>query len=45
MLRLIKVILFLAAVAGLAVVGYGFVGDLSPEQEEINAPVTLDGDG
>lgn len=44
MLRLLKVFLFLAAVGGLVVLGYAYVGDLDPEQREISTPVTLDGD-
>ena len=43
MLRLLKFILVLAVLIGAAIVGYAYLGDLSPEQSDVSAPVTLDG--
>ena len=37
--RLLKVLLFLIVVAALGVVGYAYLGDLSPDQEGISEPV------
>ena len=39
-LKLIVILLFLGAIG---VVGYAYIGDLSPEQTEVTEPVKLDG--
>ena len=41
MLRLLKIILVLAVLIGATVLGYAFIGDLSPDQEEVREPVPL----
>lgn len=38
---LLKLIVFLLVIGALAVVGYGYLGDLSPEQSEVSQPVNL----
>lgn len=43
MLRLLKFLFLLLVMAAFAVVGYAYLGDLSPEQESISEPVSLDG--
>jgi hypothetical protein len=43
MLRLLRILFILAVLAGTAVVGYAYLGDLSPEQTDVSEPVTLDG--
>jgi hypothetical protein len=43
MLRLLRILLILAVVVGVAVVGYAYLGDLSPDQTSVSEPVTLDG--
>ncbi len=43
MFRLLKLIFVLGVLIAAAVLGYAYLGDLSPEQDEISAPVTLDG--
>ncbi len=43
MLRLLKILLVLVVLITAAVVGYAYIGDLSPTQEDVSAPVTLDG--
>ncbi|WP_095589730.1 hypothetical protein [Actibacterium ureilyticum] len=40
--RLIKLLLFLIVLAGTALVVFAFLGDLSPQREEVQVPVTLD---
>ena len=42
--KLIKFILFLVVLAVLALIGYAYLGDLSPNQSEIREPVTIDVD-
>ncbi|WOI57003.1 hypothetical protein [Palleronia sp. LCG004] len=42
MLRLFKFLIFLAIVAFVGLVGYAYLGDLSPETEMRTIPVTLD---
>ena len=42
MVRLLKFLLFLLVIIGLGIVGYAYLGDLSPEQEERSVPVELD---
>ncbi len=41
---IIRIVLFLVVVGFLALVGYAYLGDLSPQQSLISAPVTLDAD-
>ncbi|WP_456388963.1 hypothetical protein [Profundibacter sp.] len=40
--RLLKAIVFLLLLGFIALVGYAYVGDLSPVIIEVNQPVTLD---
>ncbi len=42
MIRLLKFLAFLIVLGGIGLVGYAYLGDLSPEQEEISEPVELD---
>ena len=42
--RLIKLLLALLCFAFLGLVGFAYLGDLSPEQEDVTQPVTLDVD-
>jgi hypothetical protein len=42
MLRLLKFLFVLAVLIGFAVVGYAYLGDLSPTQRDVSEPVTLD---
>ena len=42
MLRLLKFLFVVAVFLGALVVGYAYLGDLSPEQREVSEPVTLD---
>lgn len=43
MFRLVKVLFYLAVLVAAAVVGYAYIGDLSPEQSDVSEPVNLDG--
>ena len=43
MLRLLKILFVLAVLIAAAVVGYAYLGDLSPEQKDVSEPVSLDG--
>ncbi|MEM7719326.1 MAG: hypothetical protein AAF222_08975 [Pseudomonadota bacterium] len=43
MLRLLRFVFVLAVLIGAAVVGYAYLGDLSPEQTDVDEPVILDG--
>ena len=43
MLRLLRFLFVLAVLIGAAVIGYAYLGDLSPDQSEVSQPVTLDG--
>lgn len=43
MFRFLKLIFSLAVLLACAVVGYAYIGDLSPSQSDVDAPVTLDG--
>ena len=43
MLRLLRILFVLAVLVGAAVVGYAYLGDLSPDQSDVSQPVTLDG--
>jgi predicted negative regulator of RcsB-dependent stress response len=42
MARLIKALVFLVVIAFLGLVGYAYLGDLSPDQSEMREPVQLD---
>ncbi len=43
-MRLIfKLILILIVLGGIGLVGYAYLGDLTPEQEDVTEPVILDG--
>lgn len=39
--RVLKVLLVLFVVVFVAVTAFGYIGDLSPKQQEIRIPVTL----
>ncbi|MFN3970690.1 MAG: hypothetical protein ACK4GO_07955 [Gemmobacter sp.] len=41
--RILKGVLFLAVLAGLGLVAYAYLGDMSPEQGTVSKPVVLDG--
>jgi hypothetical protein len=43
MMTIIKGIAILALLGALALVGYAYLGDLSPQPQEIRQPVTLNG--
>lgn len=40
--RLFKILVFLIVIGALTVIGYGYLGDLSPSQEDRADPVELD---
>lgn len=40
--RLFKTLLVLLVLGFLGLVGYAYLGDLSPDRVEVNEPVTLD---
>ena len=42
MLRVVKFLLFLIVVVAAVVVGYAYLGDLSPDVTEIDEPIELD---
>ncbi len=44
MWRLIKLLLFLLVLGGIGLVGYAYFADLTPVQERVSEPVTLDVD-
>jgi cobalamin biosynthesis Mg chelatase CobN len=39
---LLKLVAFLVVVGALGLVGFGYLGDLSPDQSDVSVPVTLD---
>ncbi|MCV2870722.1 hypothetical protein OEZ71_00265 [Defluviimonas sp. WL0050] len=41
MLRLLKLIIFLALVAFIGLTGYAYLGDMTPDRAEISEPVEL----
>lgn len=43
MYRLLKILFLLVVVLVMAVLGYAYIGDLSPEQSDVSTPVELDG--
>ena len=44
MVRILKLIVILAVLGFIALVGFAYLGDLSPEIEEVREPVTLEVD-
>ncbi len=40
--RIFKLLFVLLVLAGIGLVGYAYLGDLSPEQEQANVPVTIE---
>ena len=40
--RLLKFILALIVIGGIALVGFAYFGDLTPERNSVSEPVTLD---
>ena len=42
MLRLLKVLVVLALAGFIALTGYAYLGDITPERQEETRPVTLD---
>ena len=43
MWRFLKLLLSLAILLGAAIVGYAYLGDLTPERRDVVLPVDLDG--
>lgn len=43
MIRILKVLIVLAIIGFAGLAGYAYLGDLSPHQQEVTVPVTLDG--
>lgn len=41
MLRILKLLFVLAVLIVAAVVGYAYIGDLSPDQQDVSEPVDL----
>jgi len=41
MFRLFKIVVFLVVLAGVVVVGYAYLGNLSPERHDVTEPVDL----
>lgn len=39
--RLLKAILVLGVLGGIGLVGYAYLGDLTPDQRDMRVPVTL----
>lgn len=42
MSRILKLLVFLLLIGVIALVGYAYLGDLSPEQGDVSDPVELD---
>lgn len=42
MIRLMKFLGFLIVITTIGLIGYAYLGDLTPEQEDRNLPVELD---
>jgi len=42
-MRIVKFLAALVLLAGVGLVGFAYLGDLSPRQSEVRVPVTLDG--
>ena len=43
MLRLLKILFFLAVLAAIGLVGFAYFGDLTPNRTETRIPVAVDG--
>ncbi len=43
MKTILKLILILAVLTALGVIGYAYLGDMSPDQADVSEPVILDG--
>jgi len=41
-IRLLKALVFLILIGIVGLIGYAYLGDLSPSRVEVNQPVTLD---
>jgi hypothetical protein len=41
---LLKLVVFLLVIGALGLVGYGYFGDLSPNQTDVSEPVNLNAD-
>jgi len=41
MVRLLKILVIIIILGGVAVVGYAYLGDLSPDRQDITKPVDL----
>jgi hypothetical protein len=41
---LLKLLLFLVVVGAIGLVGYAYLGDISPAQTDVSEPVILNGD-
>lgn len=41
---LLKLVVFLLVIGTLGLVGYGYLGDLSPNQADVSEPVNLNAD-
>jgi hypothetical protein len=39
--RLLRVILVLVILGGFGLIGFAYLGDLTPEQQDVSLPVTL----
>ncbi|MDO5704430.1 MAG: hypothetical protein Q4G49_05060 [Paracoccus sp. (in: a-proteobacteria)] len=44
-MRLVKILAVLLVVAALGLIGYAYLGDMEPQQQEMRQPVTLGGLG
>lgn len=44
MIRFFKFVVFVCLVGLLALIGYAYLGDLTPQREEVRIPVELDAD-
>ncbi len=42
MLRILKILIVLAALGLIALTGYAYLGDLRPDRQDVTLPVTLD---
>lgn len=43
MRHIVKLVLILAVLGGIGLVGFAYVGDLSPQRSQVSEPVSLDG--
>ncbi|MGG7644616.1 hypothetical protein ACQ5SP_07360 [Rhodovulum sp. YNF3179] len=42
--RVLKLVFFLIVIGFVALVGFAYLGDMAPDRQEVNEPVTLDVD-